>query len=136
MKLMLTNNQKGATVVEFAIILPLLILLIFALIEFSLILYDKGMLTNASREGARAGVLFASPNRISSTDIENVVDNYCKKNLVSFGASGYDITVDPPTDPACVQGEFITVSIDYVYDFLFLPFGTIPLDVQTVMRCE
>ena len=49
------NNQNGAALVEFAIVLPVLLMLIFEMIEFSLLLYDKAMITNASREGARAG---------------------------------------------------------------------------------
>ena len=44
--------------VEFAIVLPLLLMLIFGMIEFSVMLYDKAMLTNATREGARFGILF------------------------------------------------------------------------------
>ena len=59
------NNQNGAALVEFAIVLPLLLMLIFGMIEFSVMLYDKAMLTNATREGARLGILYNSPDRIT-----------------------------------------------------------------------
>ena len=52
------NNQNGAAMVEFAIVLPLLLMLIFGMIEFSVMLYDKAMLTNATREGTRLGILY------------------------------------------------------------------------------
>jgi len=56
------RSQKGAAVVEFALILPILLLLLFGIIEFSFYMYDKAMLTNACREGARAGIVFV-PDR-------------------------------------------------------------------------
>ena len=51
--------QTGAQLVEFAIILPLLITILFAVIEFGFMLYDQAIITNASREGARSGVVAA-----------------------------------------------------------------------------
>ena len=54
---MLIKNQKGAALVEFAIVVPLLILLATGIGEFGLVLYNKQVITNASREGARAGIV-------------------------------------------------------------------------------
>ena len=48
-------HQKGSVVVEFALIFPLLLFIVFSIIECSLALYDKAVITNASREAARAG---------------------------------------------------------------------------------
>ena len=138
-------NQRGATIIEFAIILPVLVLLIFGIIEFSLILYDNAMLTNASREGARAAVIYQYPARTSCGDIEVTVDNYCKEHLVSFGDSAYNIKVndiniqdciDDGDPPPCLQGYPVTLRVEYDYQFLFFPFGGINLDAQTTMRCE
>ena len=58
------REQRGGAAVEFAIVLPVLVLLIFGMIEFSTLLYDKGVITNASREGARAGIVY-SPTGVS-----------------------------------------------------------------------
>jgi len=49
------NSQEGAAMIEFAIILPLLLLFIFGIIEFSLALFNQQVITNAAREGARRG---------------------------------------------------------------------------------
>ncbi|MDL1983398.1 MAG: pilus assembly protein [Deltaproteobacteria bacterium] len=145
------ENQKGAVAVEFAIVLPLLVLLLFGIIESSLFLYDKTMITNASREGARAGIVYSYPNRISDEEIATVVKNYCKDNLITFND-------DPDaTDPLVVEiartgsnssGDSLTVKVKYRYDFLVLPdiselFGSadstsleINLEAETVMRLE
>ncbi len=51
-------KQNGAATVELAILLGTILLpLLFGIIEFSFLLYDKAMITNASREGARAGIV-------------------------------------------------------------------------------
>ena len=51
-------SQKGAAMVEFALILiPLLMLITFGIIEFGMFMYNQQVLTNASREGARAGIV-------------------------------------------------------------------------------
>jgi len=44
------GDKKGASAVEFAIILPILILILFGIIEFSILFYDKAVITNASRD--------------------------------------------------------------------------------------
>jgi hypothetical protein len=84
------NNQDGATVVEFAIIVPILLLLIFGIIEFSLLLFNKHIITNSSREGARAGIV-ARENRFTAGDSVNVintVNDWIANNLVTFGGTG------------------------------------------------
>lgn len=45
---------------EFALIFPLLLFIVFGVIEFGTALYDKSVVTNASREAARAGVVLKS----------------------------------------------------------------------------
>ena len=42
------TGQKGGAAVEFVMIVPLLLLLIFGIIEFGLIMYNKHIITNAS----------------------------------------------------------------------------------------
>jgi hypothetical protein len=52
------KNNRGVAIVEFAIVLPLLAILLFGIIEFGFIIYNKAMITNASREGARIGIVY------------------------------------------------------------------------------
>ena len=51
-----TLSQSGASAIEFALLLPVLLLFLFGIIEVSILFYNKAMITNASREGARVPV--------------------------------------------------------------------------------
>lgn len=134
------KNQKGVAAIEFAIILPVLIVLLFGFIEFSILLYDKAMLTNASREGARAGIVYSDPNPITDNDIRAVVNNYCASHLISFGTGSAVNTAISRTMESF--GNALTVTVTYQYDFLVLPnfvttlMGGVNLGAETVMRME
>ena len=133
------KNQRGATAVEFAIVFPLLILLLFGIIEFSVILYDKAMITNASREGARAGIV-SQLVRVSDSQIQSVVDNYCRLYLISFRSGAAPVTTVART--GSTFGSELSVTVTYTYSFLALPqfvtglVGPMNLTARTVMRME
>jgi Flp pilus assembly protein TadG len=55
------KREEGAAAIEFALLLPLLMLILFGIIEFGLVLYNQEVITNASREGARYGIVIGSP---------------------------------------------------------------------------
>jgi hypothetical protein len=140
----LVKNQKGASVVEFAIILFVFLVFIFAVIEFGLLLFNTQMINNATREGARAGIVVRSPQRICDAEIETIVRNYCEQNLVTFGAGLLNIPrpllrEDPGGTilPDCRGsfGDFLTVTATFQYDWLFLSnIGIGPKTIQTVSR--
>lgn len=52
------GDKSGQSLVEFALVLPLLVLLLYGLAEFGFLLYGHVQVTNAAREGARAGSLY------------------------------------------------------------------------------
>lgn len=139
------ENQKGASAVEFAIIALVFITLIFAIIEFGLMVYNKQIITNSAREGARYGIVFRPEGqRIPITDTTNpdtgqftkgintVVLNYCENLLISFGSSEPEININS----ACEFSEdYLIVEVSYDYDFLFIPMTT-QLSSIARMRCE
>lgn len=141
-------NQKGVAAVEFAIVLPVLVVLIFGMIEFSLLFYNKAMLTNACREGAREGIVFRADtegNRdpVTDTEIQNVVLSYCQDFMVNFGPDNLtadDITVTRPDGYG--PGRPLQVAANYRYDFLVLPgiittlAGGLDIPARTIMRIE
>jgi hypothetical protein len=105
-------NQKGTTAVEFAIVLSLLIALIFGIIEFGLFMFNRQVITNAAREGARAGII-ARPVRLLNNEIAAVVVDYAEKHLITFGDDV--LTVDGTVDT--VDGTVDDVDIDEIdYD--------------------
>jgi len=134
------KKQQGAAAVEFAIILPILIVLVFGIIEFGLALYDKAVITNASREGARAGIVFKVP-AVSDGEITTVVNNYCQNYLVTFGAAR-NASTTITREGASLSGDDLTVAVAYTYDYLLLPgfisslTGGLNMNATTVMRME
>ena len=132
------KRERGGAAIEFAIVFPLLVMLLFGIIEFSLILYDKAMITNASREGARAGIV-AQLVRVTDAEIKSVVDKYCKNYLITFGAS---TPVPVITRTGLTFGDELSVQVTYTYGFLALPnfvtgiVGPMNLTATTVMRME
>ncbi len=139
------KSERGASAVEFAIILPVLLLVVFGIIEMSLVLYDKAILTNASREGARAGIVSQNP-RVTDTNIQGVVDAYAKDHLVTLGGANNppQTTISPgyATRQNATFGSDLTVTVTYQYGFLVLPnfmasaLGPINLEAKTVMKME
>lgn len=67
------NNQKGAALVEMAIILPLLFLIVFGIFEFGRAMFITNTLNNAARYGARLAVVSSKPLDVASltTEIKN-----------------------------------------------------------------
>ena len=109
------KNQKGAAAVEFAIVLPLLILLFIGICEFGLLWYNNQVIINASREGARAGIARAD----DSAGITGIVDAYCTNRLVTFGGTGSTSTSFPLGDNMTKAfGDDFSVEVTYDYNFL------------------
>lgn len=140
----LNSNDDGAAVVEFAIVLPLFMVLTFGIIEFGIIMYNKAIITNASREGARFGILYANPPKSEAAVKERVadklgtdVDNLGESMLISLGSPA-EITISAEPDTA---GEYLIVKVEYPYGFLLpklLPGvpDTMNIVTTTVMRRE
>ena len=53
-------NDRGQAVIEMALTLPLLLLVVFGIIDFGFMFQRYEVVTNAAREGARLGVLTGS----------------------------------------------------------------------------
>ncbi len=134
------RHAAGAAAVEFALIFPLLMFIVFGVIEFGTALYDKAVITNASREAARAGVVLKTP-AMTSTQIKQVATNYCQNKLVTYGAAAS--CTYPGTITACTaSGNALTVQVAYTFNGLLLgalirPFtGPLNIKASTTMLCE
>ena len=134
---MKTQNQKirqnGAATVEFAIILPMLVFLVFGIIEFGLMFYNKQILTNASREAARVAI-----TGVTVSEVKQIVLDYCNGKLLnlegSINLSEVDIDVPPP------DGSDLSVAVSFDYNFLFSQIigiiNPITVSGRTIMRME
>jgi Flp pilus assembly protein TadG len=110
--------QRGAAAVEFALVLPMLLALLLGVVEMGLALYDKAVLTHASREGARAGIVLRSP-KLSTGEIRDIVLLRSQSALISLlPAAPPQVTVlqsNPAAYPNTLQ-----VSVQYTFQGIAL----------------
>ena len=140
-------NQKGAAAVEAAIIFMLLLAFIFGIIEFGLLFFNKQMMTNASREGARAGIVLGigrsggttAPYLIVSA---NTARQFCEQHLITFGSGALSILAsytDRDGNGTPTRGDDLIVRLAYDFDFLFisaLGIGPVTLNAVSTMKLE
>jgi len=129
--------QTGSNLVEFALVLPLLLLLVFGIVDFSMALYDKAVVTNAVREGARNGIVYDT-TRLTEAQIEQLVRDYCDHKLITFGSS----TVIPNAHfSGSNSGDTLTVNVQFYYNYaviskLIPSLQSLNLSATSVMRLE
>ncbi|MDA3916237.1 MAG: pilus assembly protein [Deltaproteobacteria bacterium] len=146
----LKNNQKGTTAVELALVLPVLLTLIFGMIELSLFFFNKHILANAAGEGARAGSIIRAVEKdgsiVSSDEDKRIKDKvklYAKGHLVTFDNEVFDddnIAIFPPAPDrdTFFFGDDLEVKVEYEYKFLYLDplLGPITIKASANMRME
>lgn len=140
MKLLL-KNQNGGVAVEFTIIIPLLVLLFAGICDIGLLLYNQQVITNASREGARTGIIIGLDRSAyeHETVSQNTATNYCSNHLVTFSDNSSPLSISTPPPSAANSGDDFTVKVSYLYDFMVLSslgFGPVTLDAKTIMKLE
>jgi Flp pilus assembly protein TadG len=114
------SDERGAVMVELAIILPVLLMLLVGIMEFGKYYSTKVSLQAAAREGARELALGHD-----LTAINNAVHANAPSALLS----------PPPT--ACTSGQPATVTVtqDHTFRIPFIPIRTETLTAKGVMRC-
>ena len=152
------HDQGGGSAIEFAIVLPVFLALLFGMIEFGVLMFNKAVITNASREGARLGIVFSQRPGADGDygtdddtyhpfkqDIKDTVKSYAQNYLITFGNDRLeddDIAVTPENPQVGASGDSLAVSVGYQYDFLILPgfvgrlMGGLNLRAITEMRFE
>jgi Flp pilus assembly protein TadG len=85
----LIRGEGGAVAVEFAIILPILVLLVFGIIDFGHAWYIKQIVTNASREGARYGTRYTGST--ASTLTPSISDYILNTSAENGDKGGLDL---------------------------------------------
>lgn len=128
------RSERAAALVEFAIVLPVLLLLVFGIIDFGRALYTQNNLSAAVREGARRAAV-----QFPTVDNQAISDSV-KMYLQPLGGEMPDVRVDQNVFNGTVQS--ITVAIDR-YPFRpitpiaeMLGLETIPMSASATFRWE
>jgi Flp pilus assembly protein TadG len=144
----LVRSERGTAVVEFALVAPLLFLLVFGIIEFGRVLNAYNQLTQLAGQGARAAAVNRNPDGTAVGAASGTVDNancggktysnqcqlagyYAKNDALS------NVHVCIPTLPSAI-GQPVTVHVTYRYNFLvgLFGFGHIDLSATQTERAE
>jgi len=105
------RNERGQTLTEFALVLPILALLLFSVIQFGIAFNNYITLTDAVRAGARKGAVarrLQNPQTAVTTSVRNAATD--------LKASDLQITVNS----TWTQGSDVTVTATYPYSINLL----------------
>ena len=125
------SQESGQTLVEFALVLPIMALLLFAIVQFGVLFWTYIDLTSAAREGARkAAVSRNDPNAVQTV-----------KNTVAAATSVVDDSADTVTvTPAqpWTSGQDVDVKLSYPYklNILGIVLWNGPMTAEGVARVE
>lgn len=97
------KEQKGQSLVEFALVLPLLLLLICGIVDLGRLLFAYSSLNMTTQEAVRLGGLGKS---------KAAIEAYAKQHIRVGSASTLQVTVTPP-DSVRKSGDDVTVTLTY-----------------------
>lgn len=132
-----SGSEEGAAAVEFALVVPLLLTLLFGIIEFGTAYNAQILVTNAAREAARE---VAVNDAATQSSVDAVAD--AAVAAVDSQFTGFTVTVFPALDgstttPACTPGSRITVTAVAQRPLLsgFLPLEPFALTGKATRLC-
>lgn len=134
------DGERGAAAVEFALVVPVLLIIVFGIIDFGVAINRWAMVNNAAREGVRAASLSAEHADVVAAANRSMDGD-------DLDPSDITLTCESPTGAACASwsggreaGGVAIVEVTYVHEWL-TPLGPLfgdQLDIskQSRMRIE
>ena len=146
-------RRPAQSLVEFALIAPVLIAVLFGIIELGLVFNIYTSLTNSAREGARAGSVFQVTAPLLTSSDASAADTQRLAYITTVINNTANPTIDPATEltvnvlylpatPATTNlyrsGDTVTVQITYPHQLFFGLLGPQVINVQATssMRIE
>ena len=138
------RQERGAELIEMALVLPLLLLIIMGIIDFGFMFREMNVVTNAAREGARTGIL---PD-YDDADIQARVQQYMTAAGIDVTCPSADcVVLSPVISVTAPSGTFQArdVRVTIFHDWTFLSpfaamfggsFTSVALSSRSVMRVE
>jgi Flp pilus assembly protein TadG len=143
------RRSRGQSLVEFAVVLPVFLLVLCGIMDFGFMLYSRMSVINSTREGARAVVAYTDPTlvnqipavargQVTGTSNGLITDGMVTVQCVRTAGSCSFVANTPPAAGDAKPGDAVRVSVTYPYrPFFPLLFGTtINLTSQTQMTLE
>lgn len=124
-------DERGASLAEFALVLPVLLMILFGLIEFGVAFSRSQAIEAAAREGGRLASLSTSDHAAVSARVQQ-----------TLGPGPFDgpaqVSLVPSGGCAGRQGQSVTVTVEVAHR-ITVPFvmdRNVTLTGQSVFRCE
>ena len=100
------DGEKGQNLVEFAMVVPIFLILVFSIVDFGMGFHAWITVTNAAREGARVGAVGADTATIESRVIDTAG---------SLTGADLEVTV---VNAQGAPGEAVSVDVQYDYELI------------------
>jgi Flp pilus assembly protein TadG len=110
---MKTRSERGQSAVEFALVIPVMLLFLFGIFQVGIVYFDNESLQTSARDGARAGAIHTGS---TATQIKAYVDAAIRANAVGLDKSTTKLVVTSfcsPDPTTCNQGDTIDVTATY-----------------------
>lgn len=125
------QRERGAVAVEFALLVPVLVLLILGIMEFGRAYNAQVALTNAAREGVRVMAITNVP-----ADARIAATNAATGLKITSTNPAFTFATTPATSPTtCAAGRQVTMTISYTLDTLTGIAGPFTMTGRGVMQC-
>jgi Flp pilus assembly protein TadG len=112
------KGEKGQSLAEFVLVLPIFLILVFAIIDFGLGFHAWLTVTNSAREGARLGAVRAAAGGACDNDPSTQATNIdcrVRETADSLDQSKLTVTI---TNAQGTPGSSVVVDVDYDYDLI------------------
>lgn len=123
------KDKKGQSIIEFAVVLPILLMVLFGITEFGRAIMVTNVLNTASREGARLAVVSSVSDSVAVrsrvVEVLNAANIDAKEITIQFFLPQKSVEVTVTTDFEVLSGGILDPFI-----------GTFELKGKTVMRYE
>jgi Flp pilus assembly protein TadG len=146
------DTRRGSALVQTAILLPMMMLLLFGILEYSRYVMLLQVMNNAAREGCRYAVMHTNPiviNAVTYGNANSDVTNLVSSCLAGQALSGQAVTVygsdalgnnNGVTWQNTQSGQWITVKITGNFVSILPGFlrmaNNVPITAESVMRSE
>jgi Flp pilus assembly protein TadG len=142
------GSERGAELIEFALVLPMLLLVFAAIVDFGLLFQRYLTMSNAAREGARIAVLQAAG--YTQADVQNRVTQYVREGTgdmtLTPTAAVTPVNIDPDGAGPIPPFSAAQVTVTMTHSYMVLgpvsgmlgggSFTSITLAVRSTMRIE
>ena len=123
------SDERGAAAIEFALVLPLLVLLLTGIVEFTRVLNNQEILQHAVRDGARVLALKHSSDEAITVTKQRAADGQLQ------GTPSVTTQACPAT-PSGLDYARVTATYPVEYHIPLFDSGTITINVSSSMRCN